>query len=59
MGTLGPMTQTTLIIGNAILGAAVAYGVIWLLAVGIGLDRGLRDQRVRRLRHTTDRRLAA
>ena len=53
------MTQTTLIIGNAILGAAVAYGVIWLLAVGIGLDRGLRDQRVRRLRHTTDRRLAA
>lgn len=53
------MTQTTLIIVNAILGAAVAYGVISLLAVGIGLDRGLRDQQVRQLRRTADRRLAA
>lgn len=58
MGTLGPMTQTTLIIANSILGAAVAYGVIWLLAVSIGLERASRDH-VRQLRRTTDRRLAA
>jgi hypothetical protein len=52
------MTQTTLIIANSILGAAVAYGVIWLLAVSIGLERASRDH-VRQLRRTTDRRLAA
>ena len=53
------MTQTTLIIVNAILGAAVTYGVIWLLAVGIGSDRGVRDQHVRQLRRTNHDRLAA
>ena len=53
------MMQTTLIIVNLILGAAVAYGVILLLAVGIRADRGLRDQQVKQLRRDTDRRLAA
>lgn len=53
------MTQTTFIIVNAILGGAVAYGVIWLLIVGVGSDRRLRDQQVSQLRRTTHDRLAA
>jgi hypothetical protein len=44
------MTQTILIIVNATLGAAAAYGLIWLLAVGISRDRRLSDQQVRQLR---------
>jgi hypothetical protein len=53
------MTQTTLSIVNAALGAAVAYGLIWLLAVGVSRDRRLRDQQVRQLQRPTHGRLAA
>ena len=53
------MTQTTLIIVNAILGAAVTYGLVWLLAFGIGSDRSVRKQQVRPLRRSTQDRLAA
>ena len=53
------MTQTTLIIVNSILGAALAYGVIWLLALGIASDRSVREQQVRHLRRATRDRLAA
>ena len=53
------MTQTTLIIVNAILGAAVTYAVICLLLAGIGSDRGVRGQVVGQLRQTNyDRRAA-
>jgi hypothetical protein len=59
MGTLGPMTHTALIIVNATLGGAVAWGVISLLIVGISRDRRLREQQVRQLRRATHGRLAA
>jgi hypothetical protein len=53
------MTHTALIIVNATLGGAVAWGVISLLIVGISRDRRLREQQVRQLRRATHGRLAA
>ncbi len=53
------MTHTTLLILNVILGGAVAYGLIWLLAFGIGSDRRVPDQQVWQLRRDTQNRRAA
>lgn len=53
------MTQTTFIILNAILGAGVAYGLILLLAFGIGSERRVRDEQVGQLRRASHDRLAA
>jgi hypothetical protein len=53
------MTQTTLIIVNAILGAAVTYGVLGLLLTGIGSGRGVRSPEVEKLRRIDRDRLAA
>ena len=53
------MTTNTLIIVNAILGAAATYGLVWLLAFGISSDRTVRERQVRPLRRTSHDRLAA
>jgi hypothetical protein len=53
------MTQTTLIIVNAILGTAVTYGVLGLLLIGIGSDRGVRNREVEKVRRIDRDRLAA
>jgi len=43
------MTLTTLIIVNAVLGAALVYALVHLLAQGVQADRGLRHTRALRL----------
>jgi len=57
------MTLTTLITLNAILGAAVVYGIVWLLAAGVRADadaRATRERALRRLRSAAERdRIAA
>lgn len=53
------MTLTTLIIVNAVLGAAVTYGIVWLLGFGIQSDRAVRGARVSRLHRRAFDRLAA
>jgi len=53
------MTQTTLIIVNAILGTAVTYGSLGLRLIGIGSDRGVGNREVEKVRRIDRDRLAA
>ena len=53
------MTLTTLITLNAVLGAAVVFGIVHLLAHGIHSDRRERPQSSRRFRHTSPSGIAA
>jgi hypothetical protein len=53
------MTLTTLITVNAILGAAVVYGLVLLLAHGIRTDRAAAPARVRALPRRDRDRIAA
>jgi len=43
------MTLTTLITVNAALGAIISYGILWLLARGIGHDRPHAEHHLRSL----------
>jgi hypothetical protein len=43
------MTLTTLITVNAVLGAITTYGIVWLLATGIGHDRRQAEHHLRSL----------
>ena len=47
LGDRASMTLTSLITLNAILGALVAYGILWLLAAGIRADADARRTRER------------
>jgi len=53
------MTLMTLIVVNAVLGAAVTYGIVWLLGVGIRTDRARLEPQARPFEQRAADRLAA